>query len=540
MVLNFVNMVDPYNITATQTPLGLLSLHSILQENNIESEICDLNYLYYRGEIRVSKSFKQNLMIISNIIMKSNPQIVSIYSMCNTYAMALIIARILKTEYPTIYVILAGPHATLVAKETLENYHYVDYIGMGEGELNIVENIRSILNNDINKLKGMAFRDSNNNFQMKWNKTDVININELPIVDVCKYNNINDFDNVLSIEGGRGCPFKCSFCSTQMFWGNKFRVKSVKRLIEEIQYYYQKYKIIDFSIQHDLFTAKKDYMYDFCSSLLKLNIDNINWGCSSRIDTIDKETLNFMSEAGCSNIFFGIESGSQKIQNAINKNLNLSKIMDIVHRMIDLKVNGTFSSIYGFPQETSEDLNKTMQLIYKIKQENLINEEVEFSINITLINFLPGTKLSEDYYHQLQYNQMDGMTFYQENQVDDMIQNLTMENKQIFLHCYNLQKNNSKKVKYFGYFYMIIFNICFVYYNKTLKYIFEKYSNDFVLLYEEFYKIEESAIIKLCEQIYSKNTEHRYTLIKLGKIFKKILKNDYGGKSILKTDFSNI
>lgn len=143
----FVNMVDPYNIVLEQTPLGLISLYTIVNQNGIPAEICDLNYMYYTGKIKRMNRFKDNIDEIKKHILLKKPKIVSIYSMCNTFHMALIVGERIKRESLETKLILAGPHATLVAGEALEEFPFVDYVGMGEGENTILGNIKGILNN---------------------------------------------------------------------------------------------------------------------------------------------------------------------------------------------------------------------------------------------------------------------------------------------------------------------------------------------------------------------------------------------------------
>lgn len=258
-------MVDPYNISCSQTPLGLISLFSVLEQNKIEAEIIDLNYMYYKGTIKVYKKFFDNIQEIARLILKNTPEIVSIYSMCNSYYMGVLVGRKIKEISPNTVLIFAGPYASLVAKETLLEFSYVDYICLGEGENTIIGNIEGVLTKNEALLEGIAFRKPGE-VVIKWDKHNRIDINTTPFVDICRFNDISDFNGVLSIEGGRGCPFSCSFCSTQFFWGNIFQVKSVERLLSEMMFYYKEYGVTDFSIQHDLFTLKRSYLEEFCNS----------------------------------------------------------------------------------------------------------------------------------------------------------------------------------------------------------------------------------------------------------------------------------
>lgn len=502
MIITFVNMVDPYSIMNSQTPLGLVSLFSIAKRNNISADICDLNYLYYKNKIKRHRKFKKNIEEMAKKILRKGTKIVSIYSMCNTYYMALLVGKIIKQLVPTTILVLAGPHATLVAKETLADFPFVDYIAMGEGELTLINNVRGMIKKENSLFDGLAYRDNNNNIIVKWDRHKRIDINELDLIDVWEFNDPKDFDYVVSIEGGRGCPFHCSFCSTQKFWGNIFQIKSIKNIMEEILYYYNKYQITDFSIQHDLFTFNREYVIQFCQTLNKYKIENINWACSSRIDVIDNEMLRIMSESGCSNIFFGIESGSSKIQKYIHKNLDLEKVVNVVNEMIKLKMSGTFSFIYDFPIETEEDINATIGLIHKIKQISLMDTSVNMNINLASLCYLPGTEISDIFYEQLVYNRIGGMVYYKEKGIEPSIEKLLQEHKSIFLHCYNLKQNISFEKKCFGYFYAAFFDKIYIKNYNEMDILFKKYKNNYVKLYKEIYSRAENEVVAFCDYAY--------------------------------------
>ena len=174
------------------------------------------------------------------------------------------------------------------------------------------------------------------------------------------------------IEVGRGCPFSCTYCCTNTFWRKKFRLKSVQNIISEIQTIKYKYGFKDFAFEHDLFTCNRDLVVNFCENLKKMKLD-ITWGCSARIDTIDKELIDIMVDSGLRKIFIGIESGSEFMQKNLKKNLNLDSIIEKISYLRQKNVFVTCSFIYGFIQETEEDINKTLNLIDKLYSVDVNN-----------------------------------------------------------------------------------------------------------------------------------------------------------------------
>ena len=195
-------------------------------------------------------------------------------------------------------------------------------------------------------IKDIAFR-ANDEINIQWNRKERILGAKLPQIDLGRYFPV-DPSSFITLEGGRGCPFSCTFCSTQKFWGNVFVVKPVEMLISEMQHYYSKYGANKFSISHDLFTANRQYILTFCQKVCELPF-KVEWGCSSRLDVLDEELIAAMIRSGCTDIYIGIESGSQRMQKKISKNLNIDILCETLSLLLSGYVSCILSFIYGYP-----------------------------------------------------------------------------------------------------------------------------------------------------------------------------------------------
>lgn len=185
------------------------------------------------------------------------------------------------------------------------------------------------------------------------------------VLNISEYEKLRNLDRdnfIQNIEAGRGCPYGCTFCSTSIFWGRNFRVKLIDSLLDELEFFYNKYGIKKFRLEHDLFTANKKYVLEFCEKLTSKGI-NITWGCSSRIDILDEALMKALKVSGCTAIYIGFETGSQIMQRKLNKNIKVDssdiKLLNLHNYGFDL----TISFIYGFPEETELDLKDTIRLI---------------------------------------------------------------------------------------------------------------------------------------------------------------------------------
>lgn len=225
----FVNLYDFTYIRKSQTPLGILSLYILLnKKTDWDVEICDFNKIYY-NKILVEEDFIKNIYNMADYIINMNPDIISIYTMCDIYHIALLVSKEIKHRAPHINIILAGPHATMVAKETLEQIEYIDYIGLGEGERTIIPLLNGVIHKQLDDVTGIGYRDQDGNAIIRWDRFKAYDVEKLDLLNLETVGEFFGDIREVHIEGGRGCPFRCAYCSTQIFWGNNFRVKSIKK-----------------------------------------------------------------------------------------------------------------------------------------------------------------------------------------------------------------------------------------------------------------------------------------------------------------------
>jgi radical SAM superfamily enzyme YgiQ (UPF0313 family) len=160
----------------------------------------------------------------------------------------------------------------------------------------------------------------------------------------------------------RGCPFPCTYCAAHLVSGKRIRSRSVQNVLEEIELLYNKYGIREIHIEDDNFTLNKVFVKEFCNELLERNLD-ISWACPNgiRLDTLDEEMLDLMKKSGLYVVSVGIESGSARILEAMQKRLTKEKIQDKINLInkAGLEVIGFF--IIGYPDETREDILETFK-----------------------------------------------------------------------------------------------------------------------------------------------------------------------------------
>src|SRR5674476_1280423 len=152
----------------------------------------------------------------------------------------------------------------------------------------------------------------------------------------------------------RGCVFHCGFCETRKLWGKICRGFSPKRVIGEIKDLQSRYGTKGIYFINDNFTLRKKETNELCNLMLENKLD-LEWVCDTRVDLVNDELLALMSRAGCKTIWFGVESGSQKILQRIGRDTTLTQIENAFKLCGKNHIKTACSFMLGVPDETLND-----------------------------------------------------------------------------------------------------------------------------------------------------------------------------------------
>jgi radical SAM superfamily enzyme YgiQ (UPF0313 family) len=380
---------------AEQTPLGILSLASVLEKRGIDTHILDLNWIHFRRSWPDPYHYRRvdfcSLAIseLANLTF----DVIGLSTMCSTYPLSLRIAREIKKRLPETVVILGGPQASVVDEATLDAFSFVDIVVRGEAE----ESFPLLLNaldegSSLGNIAGITFRNGGRVVRNPSGPV-ITNLDDLPLPAFHLYSRIKDC-NYIPIEIGRGCPFACTFCSTNDFFRRRFRLKSPARLIEQMCSLEQEYGVSRFELVHDMFTVDRRRVVEFCEAFLNSG-KKFTWSCSARTDSVDNELLSLMAEAGCRGIFFGVETGSQRMQKIIHKNLDIAKAERLLESTGSAGIKTTVAFIDGFPEEQKEDLAASVDFIMNAAGFDHVSPQ------INILAPLAKTPLLDQYRDQL-------------------------------------------------------------------------------------------------------------------------------------------
>jgi len=328
------------------------------------------------------------------------PEIVGITTMTSTLFGALESAKIAK-EAGSITV-LGGPHLSIYPKETL-SYSYVDYGINGEGERVILDLISALERKIIpDNIKGLIYKK---NDEVYVNDPVIIDdIDSLPfpayhLLPMNKYNSIIGLYPVSTMISTRGCPYNCNFCFKQPS-DKKFRLRSPKNIVDEMEHLTQKYKVREIMFYDDVMTLNRSHIIGICEEILMKNL-KVKWEAPSRIEHVDKELLQLMKKSGCIRLRYGVESGDQEIIELMNKKINLEQIKKIfkITKKAGIETFAYFMIGYAFETETT--IQKTIDFALELDPDLIMFTVVTPLPQTPLYDLAKKKKLiSDDYWRE--------------------------------------------------------------------------------------------------------------------------------------------
>jgi radical SAM superfamily enzyme YgiQ (UPF0313 family) len=366
-----------------QPHLGLISLIATLRGAGHQAELYDPKVQLARGELRLGPAMYASA---AEQILSRDPEIVGFTALGCNFISTLKIAAAVRRSRPNIPMLLGGPHASLVDREILERHREFDVIVRGEAE-STIETLFTALGGaaSLAAVDGVSYRE-NGRVARTRDVTPILDLDALapaaydafPIAEL----NLRSLD----VEAGRGCPFSCTFCSTASFFGRRYRIKSAVRMVADLDELAAKYGIRHFALTHDLFTVNKHSVRDFCDAIADRGY---TWNCSARMDCVDDALLAKMRDAGCTAIYYGVETGSPRLQREVDKRLDLALYHPTVSVSLGLGLKPTVSFITGFPAETADDAAQTLELI----RDSIERYPPDVTIQLHLLTPEPGTVL---------------------------------------------------------------------------------------------------------------------------------------------------
>jgi len=361
-VILFQPSMGFYDSVVKSVPLGLLSISRYLDREGYKIKIIDQ---------RVDKNWENNLKKeLKKLPICFGTTSTTGYQILN----ALTASKIVKNE-SDIPIVWGGIHPTLLPKQTLMNKN-IDVVTKGEGELafyNLVKNIEK--NKSLEDIKGICYKKGNKIIENA--NGPFLDLNKLPqtpyhLVNLNDYSQFS-FGKDISMETSRGCPNNCAFCFGLLFNKRKWRSIEPTKVIENIKFVVDKFKVNNIWFPDDNYFNDIKRANKIAEGIINEGLD-IHWNCEAHVNSLSEFTdknLSKIEKSGLRWLELGVESGSQKILDLINKNITPKQVISLNKKLKDLdNIIPKYNFISGFPSETDEDLKKTTDLILKLLKDN--------------------------------------------------------------------------------------------------------------------------------------------------------------------------
>lgn len=388
---------------STIFPMSFGSMATILSRDGYNAGIYDANfdlrylsnrkptsyYSEFRTQDRIRLAINDDNHEVwkecRKVIKRFHPDVVALTAMTSKFPMVARLAEISKEIFPEVPVIAGGHHASIFGRELLENRNF-DFIVVGEGERTVRELIQAIARNsrDFSGIKGLVYRAENGQIITTSQRPLIENLDELPIADRDLIINPG-YPPENNIIISRGCPFNCHYCGAKTIWTRKVRRRSIDNIVSEIEYLFSRNKSRAVTFWDDSFTCNRKFISELLPELRKFK--GLSFSCITRLDLIDAELLAEMKAAGCSQILFGIESGSDRVLQLIDKKLTVEQIKKQTALVDEAGIAWLGFFLIGYPGERQEDIVKTVAFM---KELNASWSE------INIFNPLPGTKIWDE------------------------------------------------------------------------------------------------------------------------------------------------
>jgi radical SAM superfamily enzyme YgiQ (UPF0313 family) len=361
--------------------IGLAYLSAHLKDKGFEVSIFDLNTEMevpeegkeraWADKLFVDKFFNEHHDLFESLaekILQSQADIIGFSVWTITKHVSLTLAKIIKHKDKSRLIIFGGPECSFYGDSFIKN-EAVDIVIRGEGEEAILEIAqRYEKNRKINFCPGALLKINGEVIDCR-DRSEIENLDSLPFPDFSGFLLERYYlFHTLPIMFNRGCLRRCVFCNTMVTW-RKCRFRSAENIYKEMVYQIKNYPYLrKFEVDDTALNLNLKELLKLCDLIIRNGL-KIDWGGSAIIHLgMDFALLKKMSQAGCSSLGYGLESGSQKVIGSMRKGFKIEDAQRIIRDTHNAGIKVILNIIIGFPNETEYDFQQTMDFIKKNRE----------------------------------------------------------------------------------------------------------------------------------------------------------------------------
>jgi radical SAM superfamily enzyme YgiQ (UPF0313 family) len=284
-----------------------------------------------------------------------------------------LVAKLIRKLHPKAHIVVGGPHATPLAAEVLAHYPEVDTVVTGEGDLTFLELLERLeAGAPTTGLAATVYREGGR---------AVRGPGRASVPDLDALASPHDYFSTHIVMTSRGCPWQCTFCGAETTWGRGFRGQSVASVLDSLESALARLPVRMIQIKDDTFTTNKKRVVEICRGIRERKLDFF-WSCDTRVDVLSEELLREMRLAGCQRLSLGVESGSQRILDAINKKITVAQIVRSTDLAKKYGIEVRYYMMLGNRGETRETFEETLSFLERSKPHQYL---------FSCLSIYPGT-----------------------------------------------------------------------------------------------------------------------------------------------------
>jgi radical SAM superfamily enzyme YgiQ (UPF0313 family) len=286
------------------------------------------------------------------------------------------LAACIRRRRPDVLLVLGGEHGTAVPEVVLRTSP-IDAVVLGEGEETFIALVRRVAaGEEWRDLPGLAVRIDgevrSNGLSARTRAVDDLPLpdwDSFPIEEYISRHQINGINlgRSMPILSTRGCPYRCTFCSSPDMWTTRYIARDPVKVVDEMELYHRKYDVVNFDFQDLTAIVKRQWVVAFCRELMRRGL-NVTWQMPSgtRSEVFDEEVADLLFRSGCRALAFAPESGAPEILQAIKKQVDLKHMLQAMRIAVRRDFRLSCFIVIGFPQDTPESLRRTLSLIRRM------------------------------------------------------------------------------------------------------------------------------------------------------------------------------
>jgi anaerobic magnesium-protoporphyrin IX monomethyl ester cyclase len=376
----FVSLTN-FVSTVNMPPIGLAYIAAAIREAGHQVSIVDgpgaapRSYYNFEAFEGVRIRGLTNQQIIERI--PENTDVIGLGCMFTSHwvLVQMLICGI-RDKFPKAHLVMGGEHVTGFPEFSLQKSP-LDSVVMGEGEETIVDLLKQIESGgSLQKVEGLAYRDADNKVCINSRRNRIREIDSIPwpawdLFDIAKYNEVNQphgasHGKFMPMLATRGCPYSCTFCTSPNMWTTRWIARNAKGVVDEIQHYYNVFRIRDFQFEDLTAIVNKNWVHQFCDEIILREITiTFQLPSGTRSEAIDFELAQKLKKAGCHDFAFAPESGDPRVLKAIKKKVYLPDMFESAKAAMKAGINVGCYFILGFPEDDYKSVFKTYGAIIK-------------------------------------------------------------------------------------------------------------------------------------------------------------------------------